>query len=304
MRARRLTRRTDIGAGAGRASHRGRTTIAAFAVTGLAACTALTGCGSDDGSDNKAEPGRSGESAQTPGAGADQTEVVRTAYEKTAEADTARMRLVAKTSAGSKNVTVRGDGVIDFEDGASEMTLTGNGKRVEQRVLDGMLFQQPPKEEREQIPGGKQWIKVDLRKVAERAGRTGGDQISDPAASARYSKAISDGKAKKLGAEELDGVRTTRYRVTIDVDKLAETNKAETAQLKKEYGPRLPMDLWLDDDGRIRRQQMELTPKQGEVNAQRVTARTVIDFTDYGTDAEIEAPPRGQTADVTNKVTG
>ncbi|WP_222623538.1 hypothetical protein [Streptomyces buecherae] len=307
MRARRLTRRTGSGTGAGPASRRGRTTIAALAVAGLAACTALTGCGSDDGSDDKTDKaggGKSSESPETPGAGADQSQVVQTAYEKTAEAETAKMRLVTKTSAGSKDVTVRGEGVIDFDDGASKLRLSGDGKQLEQRVVDGVLFQQPPKEERKQIPGGKQWIKVDLAKVAERNDRSGGDQISDPAASAQYTKAISDGKVKKLGSQELNGVRTTRYQVSIDVDKLAGPHKAEAAQLKKQFGRHLPMELWLDDDGRIRRQQMELTPKQGEMNAQRVTARTVIDFTDYGTDAEVEAPPRGQTADVTNKLTG
>ncbi|WP_217193257.1 hypothetical protein [Streptomyces buecherae] len=145
MRARRLTRRTGSGTGAGPASRRGRTTIAALAVAGLAACTALTGCGSDDGSDDKTDKaggGKSSESPETPGAGADQSQVVQTAYEKTAEAETAKMRLVTKTSAGSKDVTVRGEGVIDFDDGASKLRLSGDGKQLDPRT--GMPLTQPP----------------------------------------------------------------------------------------------------------------------------------------------------------------
>ncbi|MBB5937451.1 hypothetical protein [Streptomyces zagrosensis] len=303
MCARRFVQPADVDTGAEHLPRRPRTAVAALAVAGLAACTALSGCGSDSDS-GKNTQSKNTQSKETPSAGEDQAKVVSTAYEKTAESDTAKMKVLTETSAGAKSVSVRGTGVIDFEDGASKLTLSGEGQRIEQRVIGGVLFQQPPKKERQQIPGNKSWVKVDLVKVAEHKDRAGGDRLNDPAESAAYSRAISGKGVEKLGNQKLDGTQTTRYRVTVDVDKLAEANQAKATQLKREFGRYLPMELWLDDDGRIRRQQVELTPHRGENGAQQVTARTVIDYTDYGTDAEIEAPPRDQTADLTKKAMG
>jgi hypothetical protein len=68
------------------------------------------------------------------------------------------------------------------------------------------------------------------------------------------------------------------------------------------------MRLWLDDDGRIRRQQIDMTvkaPASGESGAsgspRQIKISTVMEFTDFGTDVEAEAPPAGQVADVTDQ---
>jgi hypothetical protein len=275
--------------------------IAALSVAGVLAGTVLVGCG-DDGSDG--DTGAKGASASgSSGAREEGTQAVRSAYDKTAEEDTARVTLKVRTSAQGTSVTADGKGTVDLEDGDSVMTVTADGQRMEQRVVDQVLYQKPPAG---QAPGGKPWIKIDLERVAARQG-AGGQTMNDPARSAALAKAVDDKDVTEKGTADVGGVHTTRYRVVVDVAELPDGRK-----LSKQIGPTLPMDLWLDDDGRIRRQQVDMTVKapaaaQGESRAgassgpQQVTVRTVLEFTDFGVEVDADAPPARQVTDMTDE---
>ncbi|MFF0886666.1 hypothetical protein [Streptomyces sp. NPDC003456] len=283
-----------VGAGNGRR-------LCALGIAGVLAGTVLVGCG-DDGD---AQDGAGASSART-SAGAEEqgTRAVRSAYDRTAEEDTAKVRLRVRTSADGRSETANGQGAVDLEDGDSAMTLGVQGQRIEQRVIDRILYQRMPEG---QAPGGKPWIRIDIGKVAAQQG-AGDGSVSDPAQSAAYAKAITDKGVAKKGTETIGGVRTTRYGVLVDVAELP-----DGGTLRKQVGPTLPMDVWLDDEGRMRRQQIEMTvkaPAQSQEGSssdasaapQRFTVRTVTDFTDFGTDVAVDAPPAGQVTDMTGKL--
>ncbi|MGA5900403.1 hypothetical protein [Streptomyces venetus] len=267
--------------------------VCALGVAGVLAGTVLAGCGDDDGSG----------SSQRGGTREQGTRAVRSAYDRTAEEDTAKVKLRVQTSAQGRSETANGQGAVDLEDGDSVLTLAVRGQRIEQRVIDQVLYQKMPKG---QAPGGKPWIKIDLGKVAAERG-TGDQSLSDPARSAAYAKAITDKDVTKKGTATIDGVRTTRYRVLVDV---AELPDGDT--LRKQVGPTLPMDVWLDDEGRMRRQQIDMAVKAAPGSTQRsstdastspgkVTVRTVMDFTGFGTEVEADPPPAGQVTDMTGQ---
>ncbi|GAA2458480.1 hypothetical protein [Streptomyces glaucus] len=269
--------------------------IGTLMVAGVLAGTVLAGCGDDTGRAGDSPAGKS------PGAREQGTKAVRSAYDRTAEQDTARVTLRVQTSARGESATANGRGVVDLEDGDSVMTVTTQGQRIEQRVVDQVLYQKVPDG---QAPGGKPWIGIDLRKVAEQ--QAAGDRsMSDPARSAAFAKAIDDRDVTKKGTARIGGVDTTHYRVAVDVAELP-----DGAALRRQVGPTLPMDVWLDDDGRIRRQQLDMAfeapagsgPSAGASSSpQRVKVRTLMEFTDFGTEVEAEAPPAKQVTDMTTK---
>ncbi|MZF88522.1 hypothetical protein [Streptomyces sp. SID5643] len=273
--------------------------VCALGVAGALAGTVLVGCG-DDGDSGDGAQGTSASSSA--GAREQGTQAVRSAYDRTAEEDTAKVKLRVQTSAQGASQTADGQGAVDLDDGDSVMTLTVQGQQIEQRVVDQVLYQKMPKGS---TPGGKPWIKIDLRKVAAQQG-TGDRSMSDPAQSAAYAKAITDKDVTKKGTATVNGVETTHYRVSVDV---AELPNGET--LRKQVGPTLPMDVWLDDEGRMRRQQIDMTLKAPEATQRssadassapgKVTVRTVMDFTDFGTEVEAGEPPAGQVTDMTGK---
>ncbi|MER7406134.1 hypothetical protein ABT373_27570 [Streptomyces sp. NPDC000070] len=272
--------------------------VCALGVAGVLAGTVLVGCGDDDGTGDGARGSSAGGNAQEQG-----TQAVRSAYDRTAEEDTAKVKLRVQTSAQGASESANGQGAVDLDDGDSVMTLSVQGQRIEQRVVDQVLYQKMPEG---QAPGGKPWIKIDLGKVSAQQG-SGDRSMSDPAQSAAYAKAITDKDVTKKGTATIDGVETTRYRVSVDVAELPNGDA-----LRQQVGPTVPMDVWLDEEGRMRRQQIDMTLKsapgsteQSATDAssspQRVTVRTVMDFTDFGTEVEADAPPAGQVTDMTGK---
>ncbi|MFD8225970.1 hypothetical protein ACFV16_17545 [Streptomyces massasporeus] len=271
----------------------------ALGVAGVLAGTVLVGCG-DDGDSGDGARGTSAEASA--GTREQGTRAVRSAYDRTAEEDTAKVRLRVQTSARGATQTANGQGAVDLDDGDSVMTLTMEGQRIEQRVVDQVLYQKMPKG---RAPGGKPWIKIDLAKVAAQQG-TGGRSMNDPAQSAAYAKAITDKDVTEKGSATVSGVETTHYRVSVDVSELPQGDT-----LREQVGPTLPMDVWLDDEGRMRRQQIDMTVKAPEAKQRsssgassapgEVTVRTVMDFTDFGTEVKADAPPAGQVTDMTAK---
>jgi hypothetical protein len=260
----------------------------------------LAGCG-DDSEPTGAEDGAS--SRASGDGGRDQgTTAVRAAYDKTAEAESARMTIKMKLAAEGRTVTSDGRGILDLAEGDSVMTITAEGKSLEQRVVDQVLYQKAPGQD---APGGKPWVKIDLKKVAAQQGMNN-QQIGDPARTASYAKAITDEDVTKVGTEEIDGVNTTRYRVSVDVAKLPGGE-----QMRKQLGPTLPMQVWLDDEGRLRRQQLDMTVKaEASASAKPDTSAaprqlrmsSVMQFSDFGTEVDAEAPSAGQVADMTDEV--
>lgn len=110
----------------------------------------------------------------------------------------------------------------------------------------------------------------------------------------------------KVGKETVAGTSTTHDRVTVDVDKLP-----GTASLRERFVPTLPMQVWLDDQGQGRRQQVDMTIQTRAARAtgqpgrspapQQIQVITVMEFSDFGNDVKAEALPAQQVADMTDK---
>ncbi|MFC8098938.1 hypothetical protein [Streptomyces sp. NPDC057363] len=280
------------------------TKAGAIMVAAVVGSVVLAGCG-DGGEPKSREGGGSSASASKDGGGGTGqekgTSAVRAAYDKTTEAESARMTIRMKLAAEGRTITSDGKGTLDLAAGDSVMTLTVQDKTIEQRVVDQVLYQKVPGQK---APGGKPWIRIDLEKAAAQQGLSG-QQIGDPAQTAAYAKAITDKDVTKLGTEKIDGADTTHYKVSVDVSELPGGE-----QMSKQIGPTLPMQVWLDDEGRLRRQQIDMTVNapasasakpEGGASPQQLKMSTVMEFTDFGTEVDAEAPPAGQVADMTDE---
>lgn len=274
--------------------------LALLGSAGLLGATALTGCGSgDDGDQGSRSAGE--DSAKSP------AQVVQATNGKTSKAGSAQVKVVTTASSGGSSETVEGAGVMDFGDGKSRIELGQEGQRIEQRIVDKVLYQKPPKGSGG-LPAGKAWMKIDLKRLQD-AGGSGGGGVSDPADSFAYTKSLSEKDVKKVGQEQVGGVKTTHYRVAVDVDKLAKGSPEQRKMLRQQLGDSLPMDLWIDGKGLTRRQQMVLS-MTGEGGGgtskasagEKVKAKVVMDFSDFGTDVAVEAPEASDTVDMTSKV--
>lgn len=91
------------------------------------------------------------------------------------------------------------------------------------------------------------------------------------------------------------------YWVSVDVAELP-----DGARMREQFGPTLPTHVRLDDDGRLRRRQLDMTVKapasasaqpDNGASSEQVKATMAMSYSDFGTEGNTEAPPADQEAD-------
>jgi hypothetical protein len=163
------------------------------------------------------------------------------------------------------------------------------------------------------LPGGKTWMKLDLTKAAQTAGidisQLSSLNQTDPTQFLDYLRA-SSGDVARVGGESLGGVPTTHYRATLQLSRIldrlpaSQQAQAKTALEKLGDGGALPVDVWVDAQGRLRRMQLSIGASvpagtAGGVAgaAASVSGMITIDFTSYGPVPAIVPPPSDQVFD-------
>jgi hypothetical protein len=134
---------------------------------------------------------------------------------------------------------------------------------------------------------GKPWLGLTITPgsgASPAQAPTGGDALS-------YLQLMpgATGEVRKVGHDTIAGVRTTHYRVTIDLLKAEQrmplqTRHASAGQLEQ-FGLRtLPVDVWLDAQNRIRQQKFV-------IHVQDVTIDCVLRISGSNKPVQVTAPP-------------
>ena len=161
-----------------------------------------------------------------------------------------------------------------------------------------------------QMPGAKPWVRMDLDAVYEQyGGPVQGGASGDPTRQFEYLRGVSD-SVEKVGEEQVRGAPTTRYEVVIDLEKEAEGLGAgageEYDEMVEGLGTsKLPVEVWIDGQNRVRRYALDVSVPMPENAASpgaseeddEVSTRMVIEYHDFGTPVDVQAPPRDQTMD-------
>jgi len=268
--------------------------------------------------------------------------VLRDAASKSVDAGSAKlsMHMVMNTQMLGKpiDVDMTVDGSEDFANKSSEMTigmskllsqipgagaagLGGGDLTMEERIVGGVFYMKMPAA----LLGGrstgdKPWLKLDmstLGKLGDAAKQlTSGNQQYDGSQYLAYLNGASDG-VKTLGTDTIRGVEATHYSANVDPKKIVDNMPAEqrsklTADaldaLQKTYAKlgstKIPMDVWIDRDGLLRRMKLKMDTSSmlgaAGGSAAGVSAGAMeltMDVFDYGTPVHIEAPPADETGD-------
>jgi hypothetical protein len=159
-----------------------------------------------------------------------------------------------------------------------------------------------------ELPDGKTWVRMDLRKDGESKGFDFSEleqfTNNDPRKALDFLRAAS-GEIETVGSETLRGTETTHYRATVDLgdyERLVPASEREQAgsmfgDLVDESGVgEVPVDVWLDESGLVRKLTMAVTAT--EPGSSETTEVTVsFELWDYGEDLAIELPPADEVAD-------
>jgi hypothetical protein len=248
------------------------------------------------------------------------TNAVLTAYHNTISEKSARITLhetVSGISGGSSpQVTISGTGESDLNGPDGSLTLSlPTGGSIQLRVMAGEMYLHLPSSLRSQIPGDKAWLSINLNELVQAKLGATLSQLSSssqtPTQSLGYLQAVSAAGLTKVGSPSLDGVATTEYAASIDLNKVAATKSAaaQTAikNLEGQLGSStLPVKVWVDAQGRVRQLSYTVTTAgsttasaSGTTGSQASVTAT-IGFSDFGVPVNVTAPPAGETYDATN----
>ena len=229
---------------------------------------------------------------------------VAQAATKTVNSGSVEVAMSGKVSAAGQEIPLKGEGVFDLKAKRGQLTMTtsvpGQGDVRVEEIMDGLVLYMRSDALAGALPGGKQWLKVDL--VA--AGRKTGIDMSqlqqlsgggDPTQFLTYLAKAGD--VHKVGSEDINGTPTTHYHATIDFEKLAgSAGKAADSvrQLEQVSGvKKLPTDIWIDAAQRVRRQTVAIDVKQ----PLPIKFSLQIDYKRFGVPVDVQAPPAAETVD-------
>lgn len=174
------------------------------------------------------------------------------------------------------------------------------------RLDGGTVYVKPPAIPGLTIPGGKEWVSLDIAEAAESFGLDTAGLAPlfayDPAA---YLKLVNTAKGlKQVGEESINGTKTRHFRGTTTIedsinalpaDKQAAARTAlDDVNKKLKLGDEFltdpfPMNLWIDKDGVARRMSTSQSlPAEKGVPAGKIAI--VYDLTKFGTKLDVSKP--------------
>lgn len=229
-------------------------------VVTVSAVALVAGCGG--GTAGPVKPGG-------PAAPADPLAAALAAADTTKAAGSSRvaMQMTYRTSggpAGSDTFDMSTDGVYDYARQVGELQpprVTGQtmgltfGRSI---IARNVAYEEVPGQ-----PG--RWMRSDYSKIVN---TPIGQQ--DPAAQLELLRGIAAGGVREAGTETVRGAQARHFAITIDPKKLA----AETSvvvpggileQAAKMVSP-FPADVWIDDEGRVRRLTVKIDVAGGDVD--------------------------------------
>ena len=210
--------------------------------------------------------------------------------------------LEADFSISGQGLQANGSGVFNTRatrTGQLTMNVNAAGRQIPvDTIVTGDTFYMRSPVFARALSGGKQWIKLDLAKLAQQGGIDLSsllDASPTPTNALAYLEGAS--KVKKDGSESVQGAKTTHYEVTVDLERAASHAKGSVREALKQVIAQsgiktLPLDVWLDDSGYIRK------VSYAEHSGRRQPAQVTMELHDFGKPVSIKPPPSQAVVDL------
>jgi len=225
------------------------------------------------------------------------------AASKTRDAAGAHFRMDAQLGVQGQNVAFGGPGEIGDHGKKLHMQLTmpmalfgvsgGSGASATFEAVSAGGFFYLRGGPFERIAPGK-WFRIKSTDKNFSLGQ------NDPSQMLQYLRATSD--IDEVGQDTVRGSSTTHYRARLQIEKVAKRIPADAAralrELSKSLGTKeIPLDVWVDDDGLVRRIKMDWHPPNGG------SFVVTMDLFDFG-DVDIDVPAKADTTDLSTMLGG
>ncbi|MDQ0787833.1 hypothetical protein [Streptomyces sp. B3I8] len=229
------------------------------------------------------------------GSGGDTVSVLHRAADRLARAGTSRAQTSMEMATGGTRVTIRGAGVYDYRERLGRLKVllpedpagAREHRPITELLAPGALFM---KNRGAGVPADK-WVRVDIGTLSDGNLVTGG--VTDPYAAAEVLRGART--ATYVGRTEVAGTPVRHYRGTADLALAARDASGVdrgpfTAAAKGFATAEVPFDVYLDDEGRVRKIRHRFSFVGGQSKDPVAVASTALLY-DFGVDVDVRLPP-------------
>jgi hypothetical protein len=199
---------------------------------------------------------------------------------------------------------LRGSGSGVFDNGTSpagqlNMQVQAGGQQIPvDTVVTGNVFYMRSPAFARTLGNDKQWLKLDLTKLAKQRGvDLGGLLNASPTPTNALAYLAGAEHVEKVGGDKVAGEDATHYKVRVDVSDAAKQASGSAQSSLRGVSSsgidKLPMDVWVDPNGYIRKVRYE------EHAGRQQAANVVMQLHDFGKRVAIEPPPSDSVVDLT-----
>jgi hypothetical protein len=220
------------------------------------------------------------------GGGAPQTVLARAA-DVTTHVPGYRFAMTMNVSVAGQNIALSANGRFNTRPLSGTMTMAVAGHQITELVVPPHVYMQIPS-------ASSAWQRISV-----------GALNSSPAGSSvdiqqTISFLRTVGTVTTIGPDVTGGVPTTHYRAVVDINRLAaalplprssSTTTGLSGLEQSLGGSGLPLDVWLDAQSRVRQLTMSMA-------AASASFTMTMQFSDYGPQAPVSAPPAGEVQDL------
>jgi hypothetical protein len=225
---------------------------------------------------------------------ADAVGTLRRAADALVDAGSSKASTSMEMATGGTRVTIRGEGVYDYRGRLGRLKVllpqdpagTSEHLPITELLAPGALFM---KNRGAGVPADK-WVRVDTATLSDGNLVTGG--ATDPFAAAEVLRGTRT--AMYVGTTELAGTEVRHYRGTADLAAAAKSasdaNKGVLAAAAKGFATAaVPFDVYLDDQGRIRKIRHRFSFTNGQRQGTVAVASTTLLY-DFGIATDVRLP--------------
>lgn len=290
----------------------GTALVVAAALVGAAGCQS-----GDSGKSDKAGSGAGDKAGQKIQSHSAATEALTAAYEKTAEAKSAKvtMTMSAPGQAGQSG-DMKLSGVMGWDPTLMDVTMDGSALgagqggpgKVRMVWRDNVMYMDMGAAGAKEMDG-KRWMKLDMAAAAEESGdermmkqMTAGLENMNQDPAQQLALLLESPNLKHVGAEKVDGATADHYKGMLTVDEMLDANKASDLLSDKERKQLIKnvekagikgydTEVWVNEDKYPVRMDVGVDSPQGKVEMS-------AHYSDYGAAVNVETPPAKDTVDL------
>ncbi|MHB8513099.1 MAG: LolA-like protein [Actinomycetota bacterium] len=245
----------------------------------------------------------------TTGASGTPEQIVLLASQKTTEAKSSKIAMNIDVNAAGQATSITGDGIFDYARKIGSLMFKVQGANIPASMSSGfsMMFIYPLVYMKipaiSQMTGSrvKPWLKMDVNAIAKQQGLSGLGALGNEDPSSNLAILRGASNVRTVGTEQVRGVDTTHYTMSVNLSealkRLAPSQRKSVDSVFSKLGlSTFPMDVWIDNQGRVRRVTFAIDLSKAS-SATSGMMNFKMELFDFGTPVDVSAPPADQVTD-------